>query len=151
MTLIELLVGLSIAAMLLAVGVPYLGDFMANSRLREGGNMLLAETLFTQSEAIKRNGTVRLTVNGASLRVTDFSTNVLGVLVREHRLPDGLDAGAATIDFGARGTPLPFGTGVAIDLTKSGATCSSEFRCPGLRFDGAGGVRLCSNKLSCAT
>lgn len=149
MTLIELMVGLAVVALLLAQAAPYFGDYLANSRLREAGSTLHAEALFAQSEAIKRNGTVRLTVAGDALRVTDFSTNVQGVLVREQRLADGIDAGNGTVDFSARGQPVPFGTNVSFDLSKTGLTCSDEFRCPGLRIDGAGGMRLCRNKLSC--
>ncbi len=150
LTLIELLVAMAVAAFLLAMGAPYFGDYMINARLREGGNTLLAETLFAQSEAIKRNGNVRLVISGATLSVSDFSTSADGVLVRSQTLAEGLDAGSASINFGSRGTTLPFGTSYSVDLSKSGVTCSSNFRCPGLRIDGAGGMRLCGNRLVCS-
>lgn len=147
LTLVELLIGVAVAAMLLAMGAPYYADYTVNSRLREGGNTVMAEALFAKSEAIKRNGTVRLTIDGATLRVTDFSTDDNGVTVREQRLAEGLSAGAATVNFGARGTPMPFGTAASVNLSYTGITCSATYRCPGLRIDGAGGVRLCGNRL----
>jgi type IV fimbrial biogenesis protein FimT len=36
-----------------------------------------------------------------------------------------------------------------MDIGKSGLTCSSDFRCPGLRVDGGGTMRLCADKLAC--
>ena len=59
-TLIELMVGLVITAVLLGMAAPFFGDYVTNSRLREGGNGLMAEALYAQSEALKRNGVVRL-------------------------------------------------------------------------------------------
>ena len=73
LTLIELMVGLTIAAFLLMAAAPFFGDYIRNSRLREAGNALLGEALFAQSEAIKRNTTVRLSTSGATLQVIDRS------------------------------------------------------------------------------
>ena len=62
LTLIELMVGVGDrGALLVLTAAPYFGDYITNSRLREGGNLLLTEALVAQSEAIKRNRTVRLT------------------------------------------------------------------------------------------
>ncbi|MFN0182199.1 MAG: Tfp pilus assembly protein FimT/FimU [Aquabacterium sp.] len=148
LTLVELLIGVAIAALLLALGAPYYGDYIINSRLREGGTAVLTETMYVRSEAIKRNGTVRLAIDGANMTVTDFSADANGVIVRQTRLAEGINAGSVTIDFGARGTPIPFGTASETNLSYAGTTCSATFRCPGLRVDGAGGIRLCGNHLS---
>lgn len=151
LTLIELMATLAIGAILLGMAAPYLRDYMTNTRLREGGNALLAEALYAQAEAIKRNATTRLTVDGSVLEVRDMGTGGgTGTVLRTRQLADEVGASAtAQIDFGSRGTPLPFGTAVAIDLVKTGVTCSAELRCPGLRVDGGGGVRLCGNQLDC--
>ena len=57
-TLIELLVTLSIAAILLAVGVPNFVSFVQNNRLATQSNDVLTLLSFARSEAVKRNLTV---------------------------------------------------------------------------------------------
>lgn len=148
LTLIELMATLAIGTILFGMATPYLSDYVANTRLRQAGNAVLAEALHAQGEAIKRNASTRLTISGGTIQVLDVSAGGDGVLLRTRLLADGLAASEAVqVDFSSRGTPLPFGTGAAIDLVKSGATCSSEMRCPGLRIDGGGGIRLCGNQL----
>ena len=150
LTLIELMVGLAIGAILFGMAGPYFKDYLANSRLREAGNALLAETLYAQTEAIKRNAGIRLSVAGGAIQVLDLSAGGDGTPLRSRQLPEGVVASAnASVDFGSRGMPMPFGTDLAIDLVKSGLTCSADLRCPGLRIDGGGGVRLCGDQLSC--
>jgi type IV fimbrial biogenesis protein FimT len=148
LTLIELMVAMAIGVFLVGVASPYFGDYISNSRMREGGNALMAEALFAQSEALKRNGPVRLVVSAAGVKVIDIGV-VPAATLRERVLSGDILADATTIDFGSTGTPLPFGTAVAINVTKSGVTCNAELRCPGLRIDGGGGIRLCGNHLSC--
>lgn len=152
LTLIELMATLAITVVLFGMAAPYLGDYMVNTRLREAGNALLAETLYAQGEALKRNVGTRLTIDGGDIQVRDMSAGGDGVQLRRRLLGDGLTArAAAQIDFSSRGMPMREGvpTDVAIDIDKSGVTCSAEQRCPGLRVDGGGGVRLCANRLDC--
>lgn len=150
LTLIELAVGLAIAALLAVAAAPALSDYMTNSRLRESGNQLLAEALYAQSEAIKRNGVVRLTVDGNTLRVTDETEEGEGGVLRERPLPQGI--GSLTrqrLDFGSQGQPAPFPTQFTVDLAKAGITCSADYRCPSLRVDAGGAIRLCGDKTNC--
>lgn len=149
MTLIELMIGLAIAAVMLMAGVPFFGDYVANSRLREGGNALYAETMFAQSEAIKRNATVRVVASGSTVRTLDMTAAADGVPIREIALPAPVSVAAATtFDFGSDGRPAPFGTAVSINLAATATTCSADRRCPGLRIDAGGALRLCGNYLS---
>lgn len=148
LTLIELMVGLTIAALLALTAAPFFGDYITNSRLREGGNLVLTEALIAQSEAIKRNGTVRMTTNGSVVQVLDMSDAANPVLLRANEIPGGVTAPASTLDFGSEGRLLPFPTSASIDLSKSGVTCSDDLRCPGLRIDVGGAIRLCGNQLS---
>ena len=53
-TLLELMVVLTIAGLLLGIGVPALGNFIRNARLTAAANDFLAELHFARSEAIKR-------------------------------------------------------------------------------------------------
>jgi type IV fimbrial biogenesis protein FimT len=148
-TLIELMIGLAIGAMLLLVGAPYFGDYVTNSRLRESGNTLFAEALFAQSEAIKRNATMRVVVSGDKLQTFDMLAGGAGTLVREVTLTKPVTAVTnVTFSLSSDGRPSPFGTSVAANLAISGMTCSSDARCPGLRIDAGGAIRLCGNHLS---
>lgn len=144
LTLIELMVGLTVMALLAMSAAPFLGDYLANSRLRESGHVLYMEALAAQSEAIKRNGTVRLSTNGSTVQVIDQAPTT-PVVLRERAMPDGITAATSTIDFGADGLTVPFGTSGSINVTLAGVTCSSNYRCPGLRVDAGGAVRLCTD------
>lgn len=149
-TLIETLVTLSIFGLLAMAATPMFHDYLANSKLREGGNALLSEALYAQAEAVKRNGQVRLTVlaNSATIRLLDVGTDTE---LRRRRMPDGLSAGGSdlSVTFAASGRPAPFGTAVNINLRLDNFTCSADIRCPGLRVDGGGGMQLCKNTQSC--
>lgn len=147
-TLIELVIVIAIAAMLAVVAAPHMAEFLANSRLREGANSVLGEVLYAQSEAIKRNGTVTITLAGGNLQVID-NTGAAPVVLRTSSLSPNLLADDFNINFGSAGMPTPFGTSAASDIVYTGSTCSTEIRCPGLRIDAGGGVRICPNKLSC--
>lgn len=143
LTLIELVVGMAIGAFLVLTAAPYFADYTTNSRLRESGNLLYSEALIAQSEALKRNAIVRLSSNGSTLQVIDRSVPATPVVLRERRFADGVSASTATIDFTSQG--LRSGDSGAINLTFSGITCSSEQRCPGLRVDAGGAVKLCAD------
>ena len=147
-TLIELMVAIAIAALLLKTGAPFFGDYVVNSRLREGGNLLLTETLIAQSEAVKRNTRVRLSTAGATIQVLDMTIPATPVVLRDRALSGGVIAPTATLDFGSEGRPVPFGTSGSINLAGSSVTCSGDMRCPGLRVDAGGAIRLCANQLS---
>lgn len=146
LTLVELMVGIAIAALLALAAAPFFGDYGLNSRLRESGNTLYTEALIAQSEAIKRNRVVRLATDGVLIQVLDMTDPANPVVLRERSLADGVLAPAATVDFGSQGWPTNLAA-AAIDLTHATATCSSDHRCPGLRVEAGGAIRLCGNHL----
>ncbi len=155
LTLVELMVAITIASLLLVAAAPSFSDYSNNSRLREGGTTLQTEALFAQSEAIKRNRVVRLVSAGGTLQVLEANDPNATTLLRQRTLAGGVTAANATVDFTPRGYPVDRSVApsvdfvaAAIDLSLPGVTCSSEQRCPGLRIDAGGGIRLCSNKLS---
>lgn len=147
MTLIELMVGLAITVLLATAAAPYFADYGINSRLREGGNTVLSEALFAQSEAIKRNRVMRLSTAGAAVQVLDMTVPATPVVLRERTLAGGVAAATATVDFSSQGWPVGF-TAASINLSLGGVACSSDLRCPGLRVDAGGALRLCGNYLS---
>ena len=146
LTLVELMVGLTIAGLLAITAMPHFADYSQNARLREGGHLLLAEAMAAQSEAIKRNSRMRLSASSSTVQLLDLADLTQPVLVRESSLSNGLTAETASIDFGSDGRTLPFGTVGAIDLSITGMTCSSDLRCPGLRVDAGGTTRLCIDR-----
>jgi len=148
LTLVELMVGLAIAAFLMLTAAPYFAEYTTNSRLHEGGNLLYSEALLAQSEAVKRNTTVRLASNGDTLQVIDESDSTAPVVLRTRTLVGGTTAATVNVDFGSEGRPTPFGTSASINLSMNNQTCSSDVRCPGLRVDAGGAIRLCNNQLS---
>lgn len=148
LTLIELMVGLSISALLALTAAPHFSDYLVNSRLREGGNLVLTEALVAQSEAIKRNRTVQLSTNNSVVQVIDLGDVANPVVLRTSEIPGGVTAPAATLDFGSEGRLLPFPSSASINLSKAGVTCSDDHRCPGLRIDVGGAIKLCGNQLS---
>lgn len=154
LTLIELVVALAIASMLMLVGMPYFGEYNANSRLREAGQTVYTDALLAQSEAIKRNRTVRLTSDGSKIQVLDMSNASSPEVIRERVLSEKLSTTELTVDFRSSGRPALDSDGKLasheLDFSLSGSTCSGDIRCPGLRIDAGGGVRLCSNRLSCS-
>ena len=158
LTLIEVMVGLGIAAALAVTAAPHFSEYTTNSRLRSSGNLLMSEALLAQSEAIKRNRTVRLAVSSGTVQVLDMTVPSSPVVLRERSLAPGVTAavttttsGISTLDFGSEGRPMSFGTSVSIDISMSGVTCSSDMRCPGLRVDAGGAVKLCGDRtVSCS-
>lgn len=65
-TLVELLVVLTIAAILLTIGVPNLRSYTERSRLDNAASELLSALQFARSEAIRRSTPVGFSSNGAA-------------------------------------------------------------------------------------
>lgn len=59
-SLVELLVGVAVLAMLLALGLPSMGDYLANTKVRALANNLVVSLQFARTEAIRQNGGVDL-------------------------------------------------------------------------------------------
>lgn len=146
LTLVELLVAFAIVALLALAGAPYFSEYGTNSRLREGGNTVYTEALLAQSEAIKRNRVVRLSTSGSAVQVIDLTDPASPVVLRTRSLADGVTVASATVDFGSQGWPTNL-TAVAINLSSSLVACSAVYRCPALRVEAGGAIRLCANQL----
>ena len=123
LTLIELVVAFSIVALLTVTAAPYFADYGINSRLRESGNTAYAEALFAQSEAIKRNRTVRLATSGSTVQVLDMTDPANPTVLRTRTLADGVRVATGNVDFSSQGWPGNL-TAVAINLSHATATGS---------------------------
>jgi type IV fimbrial biogenesis protein FimT len=66
-TLIELLVGVAIVALVMALAMPSYSTWLQNSRLRGGAESILAGLQLARAEAVRRNTTVWFGVAGASV------------------------------------------------------------------------------------
>lgn len=148
-TLVELMVTIAIGGLLVMLAAPEFTDYIANSRLREGGNSVLADALFAQNEAIRRNGTVRLRLDGSTVQVLDRS-GPAELTLRQRVLAGNVAVdGAATLDFGSLGRPVPLGAEHTVNMSLSGSSCSSTLRCPALRVEAGGAIRLCGDRAVC--
>jgi type IV fimbrial biogenesis protein FimT len=148
LTLIELMVAFAIASMLALAAAPYFSDYGVNSRLRESGNLLYGEALFAQSEAIKRNQVVRVSTTGTTVTVADLSNPATPMTLRTRTVADGVTLPTASVSFGSSGWTTDLATH-SLDLGHISAVCDDDHRCPGLRVDAGGAIRLCGNKNSC--
>lgn len=66
-TLIELMVTVALAAVLVTIGLPAMGDFVRNSRLTATVNDFIAATTIARSEAVKRRTPVTVCASDDSL------------------------------------------------------------------------------------
>jgi len=66
-TLLELMLVVTLAGLLLGLGVPAMGNFIRNSRITGAANDVMAALHFTRSEAIKRRVPVTLCTSAAPL------------------------------------------------------------------------------------
>jgi type IV fimbrial biogenesis protein FimT len=148
LTLIEVMVAFAIASMLALAAVPFFSDYGINSRLREAGNLLYGEALFAQSEAIKRNRTIRISTAGTTITVADASDAANPITLRTREMGNGVTTATGSINFSSTGWPTPLAA-VSINLSHSTSTCDDDHRCPGLRVEAGGAIRLCGNKNSC--
>ena len=142
LTLIEIMVALVIGALVLTFAAPHMGDYFTNTRMREGLHSVMAQALFAQSEALKRNTPVRLEVTTGAATVSVLAT---GVVIANQPLLPGLQSTTGIIDFGANGLPTPLGSSLQIVVSQAGVICSADMRCPRLNVDGGGGVRVCGD------
>lgn len=147
-TLVELMVAFAIASLLALTAAPFFADYSVNSRLRESGNTLFSEALFAQSEAIKRNNVVGISTSGSTVTVSDLSVAGSPVTLRTRTMSDGVTLATASVSFGSSGWPTDLAAH-SVDLSHTTATCDGDRRCPGLRVEAGGAIRLCTDKNNC--
>ena len=95
-TLVELLITLSIAALLVTVGIPSFRDIIANNRLATASNDLLFGLNLAKSEAIRRNQSMRFCLDPAAL--TWRVSTMASADVRVGTLPGNLSAAPRNLD-----------------------------------------------------
>ncbi len=104
-TLVELLIVITIAAILAAIAVPSFRTISRNMAVRGATNELVAGIQFARSEAIRTNQTVSLTLTGRTWQVfVDANGNDIRdnneALLREGAYSDLINAQGAPLSFG---------------------------------------------------
>jgi type IV fimbrial biogenesis protein FimT len=64
-SLIEVMIGLAILAMLMAFGIPQYGSFLANARLKAATDALSSGLSLARAEAVKRNAPVEMVLTSS--------------------------------------------------------------------------------------
>jgi type IV fimbrial biogenesis protein FimT len=101
-TLIEMVIVVTIVAILAALTGPAFRDFVVRQRIRTAGYDLMADLTFARSEAIKRNSSVTITRDGSNWTGGWTITDSGGNTIRNHpAFADSITItmGAASIDF----------------------------------------------------
>lgn len=155
-TLLELVVAIAIVTLLAVAAAGPVTEMLANAKLREAGATSHAAALLARSEAVKRNGRVRLTWDGDTLTVVDrvgLASGDPGTVLRTLRLPQGVaTAEPGQIDFGAEGRTLPAGADAQLLLREqSDPDCAiADRRCPRVLIRSGGQALVCQDAGSAA-
>ncbi len=176
-TLIEVMVGVSIVGILLALGLPSLNAYMANSKIRASASTFNAGVQFARAEAIRLNGGVELVLTNddpvaANVDSAVPSTTGKNWLVRAlnpaaatFTLLEGkaaangstavtLTGSSNKIGFDGLGASVPAGTTATFVFSNpSGGACataSGPMRCLQVEVTAGGQVRLCDPAVATA-
>ncbi|MFC7298401.1 GspH/FimT family pseudopilin [Herminiimonas aquatilis] len=149
-TLIELMIGIAIMAIVITLGMPSYSTWIQNSRLRNAAESILNGLQLARSEAVARNQRVRFTLGAGSSWVVclpDPDPDADCVLIQSRATGDGSSAAVTVVanpaitdvDF----SPLGQGTAISIDVDVNTAVLSAEDS-RNLRILVSGGnVRMC--------
>lgn len=121
-SLIELMVTLSVLAILLFVAAPSFSNFISSQRIKTASFDVIATLSFARSEAIKQNGSVTITPTGGSWGNGWLITGPDGSTLKTQAAFQNLSvSGPASLVFGRSGR-VTSGTGnIQIDNSQSNA------------------------------
>jgi len=177
-SLIELMVGLAVFAILLGIAVPNFSTFMQNSKIRTSAEAIQNGLSLARVEAVRRNTNVQFALGVGTSWVVGCQTanddcpasiqtragangsSNIRVVTSEVVATTGLAAGApvfdSTLSFNSLGrvttATLPAGHNAAFDITNpDGGTCaavSGPMRCLRVVVTPGGQVRMCDPALT---
>lgn len=140
-SLVELIVGLAILALLVTLGVPQYATFLANARLRATAEGINNGLNLARAEAVKRNARVELVLTDeepieALVNVLPQSTSGANWVVREW-VPATGSYNFIEGKVGAEGSGKSTGTGVVVASSSTDATYDGR-----VIFTGFGGMAI---------
>ncbi|MEO8386328.1 MAG: GspH/FimT family pseudopilin [Betaproteobacteria bacterium] len=96
-SMVELLIGIAIVSVLLAVGLPQFSTYLQNSQIRSGSESMLAGLQAARTEAVRRNTSMRFQLTSSVDSTCALSTTGKSWVVSQ-RDPSGLCDVAPTAD-----------------------------------------------------
>jgi type IV fimbrial biogenesis protein FimT len=165
-TLIELMIGLVIVAILLVAGAPSIGAFMRNTKIRNSADAVQAGLNRARAESVRRNTNVQFSLNGSNSSWTIGCVTDPGDLDGdgvsdcpasiETRAADNAatitvavtPAAASTVSFNGLGrvTSLAAGTNATFDISDNSDLCVASggtTRCLRVVATPGGQIRMC--------
>ena len=151
-TLVEMMVAVTVMLLLALSGMPTLGTFVGNVRLRVGSEGMLDGLAVARNEAIRRNTTVLYRYSGPEWFVVLPGTNGGPDTTLVHRAAAAntalsLTPAAGQVAFSGSGRTFPAGTSLAIQFTNPVAgACrvnGGEVTCLRIELPASGEPRLC--------
>lgn len=175
-SLIELMIGIAIVAMLLKFGLPGLGQWIQSSQIRNASESIVSGLQLARAEAVSRNTNVQFVLSSlagggvasdwAVRCVTPSATcpgaanlSPLPTEIQKRSASEGsanaqVTANQSTIVFNGMGRLTP-ATAVVLDVTNpTGGSCaasSGAMRCLRISVSTGGQVRMCDPALSVST
>jgi type IV fimbrial biogenesis protein FimT len=151
-TLVELMIGLTVAAFLVMLGLPSFSEFLQNSEIRSTTESIVNGLRVARSEAANRNQAVSFTLAGGgnpSWSVSQVSDN--SVIQTYSKQEGGTDttvaiqpAGAIAVSFNGLGRVIPAAAGAnnlqQLDISSILASGSRPLR---IYVDDGHGIRVC--------
>lgn len=150
LTIVEMMIGLTITAMILAIGVPSFGVWVQNTRIRNAADAISNGINLARGEAVRRNTAVQFELDTGSA----WSVTVGGVLVQERPASDGStdvtvspNPGATQVTFNGVGAVTANEDGstsmTEVDVTSDLVSVSGGARPLRVVISRAGSIRMC--------
>lgn len=159
-TLIELLIGIAIVAIMITMGLPSFMVWIQNTQIRTAAEAVLNGMQMTRAEAVRRNEQITFALNGFDWAITDST----GATIESRTAQEGSDnvvlAATGTLPLTFNGLGRPIG-GVAVlpgtnDVARisvsnpTGGECQASggaMRCLEIHVTLSGQVRMCDPRL----
>jgi type IV fimbrial biogenesis protein FimT len=153
--LIELMIAVTVLAILLFLGLPEYREWIQNTQVRTSAESVLNGLQLARAEAVKRNTPVTFTVDGNNWTVTVAGS---GEVVQARSGKEGsanalIGASQAAVTFNGLGriTPVPAAE-VQFNITNpTGGTCQTaggQMRCLRVTASLGGQIRMCDPALA---
>jgi type IV fimbrial biogenesis protein FimT len=151
-TLIETMIVVVIIGILITAGMPSLGDFVSNSRLRGVAEQMVDGLNRARMEGIRRNTTINFVPSGTSWTVVLPAGSVVlakrDALGTEGKISTAITAPVAATQASFNGSGrLTSGSPFTMTITETGGTCitgsTGTVRCLNINVVAGGNIRMC--------